>query len=218
MKSLFPPFLIRTVTTIRSILPVTITILIAVLIAILIAITAGSLGAVKKYDKVVIALGGVVLVDLREHGTFEEASANDKDGHVCERSDYVCIRHDLDGRTVEEDVVIVRAQFLDQRGQTRLGKKLCRVGRHGADGKGVEGVVVDVVNDQRSPVVGAAVEIVGDALLGLSGKCAEGTFAKVKVDYEDLLALDSQNGSEVTGDESLSGTDIERCDHQYLAG
>lgn len=74
------------------------------------------------------------------------------------------------------------------------------------------------MDNQRSPVVGAAVEIVGDTLLGLIGKCAEGTFAKVKVDHEDLLALDGQYGSEIAGDECLAGTDIEGCYHQDFAG
>lgn len=95
------------VTAIRAIFAVTI--LITVLVAILIAIAASGLGAVEEYDKVVVALGDVILVDLREHGALKQAGTDNEYGHVSKRSDYVCIRNDLNGRTVEENVVIVRA-------------------------------------------------------------------------------------------------------------
>ena len=190
---------------------------VAVFIAVLVAVAAGGLGAVEQEGHVVVLLGAVVLLHLSEHGALEQAGTHDEDGDVCERGDQVGVGHDLDWRAVEEDVVVTLPKLVQERGQARLGEELGGVRRHGADGKDIQGVAADLVDDERSPVVGMAVEVVGEAPLGLAGEFAERAFAQVEVEDDDLFTLDRKGRGQVGRNEGLAGSDVEGGDHQDLA-
>ena len=190
---------------------------VTVLVSVFVAVAAGGLGAVEQEGHVVVLLGAVVFLHLAEHGALEQAGTHDKDGDVGERGDQVGVGHDLDRRAVEEDVVVALPKLVEERGQARLGEELGGVRRHSADGKDIQSVAADLMDDERGPVVAVAVEVVGEAPFGLSGQGAQRTFAQVEVEDDDLLALDRKGGGQVGGDEGLAGSDVEGGDHQDFA-
>ncbi len=190
---------------------------VTVFVAVLVAVAAVGFGAVEQEGHVVVFLGRVVFLDLAEHRALEQAGPHDEEGDVGERGHEVGVGNDLDGRAVEEDVVVFFAEFGQKLGQAGFGEEFGRVGRRGADGQDVEGFTAGLVDHERVPVVGLAAEPVGEAPFGLAGEDAQGALAQVKVEDDGLLALDREGVGEVGGDEGLAGADVEGGDHQDLA-
>ena len=62
-------------------------------------------------------------------------------------------------------------------------------------------------------IIYLAAEEVGETFLGLVGKLGEGATAEVEVDTDDATVADGEAGTEVGGDEGLTGTGIEGGEH-----
>lgn len=122
-------------------LPLPIVIAIAVAVTISVAIGMGVAvsalvvaGAVEDEGHAGVFLLLIEAVELGEHRALEQSGTDDEEGPVGIPVDDLGVGHDLDGRTVDEDVVVLRAQLGHQLGKPRRLEQLGRVRRDGAHG------------------------------------------------------------------------------------
>ena len=81
-----------------------------------------------------------------EHGAVQQAGTDNEDGAVRQLLDDLCVGHNVDGRTIDEDIVVFRSQSCYQVSQFAVLQYLRRVGRDCADGDEVQ-VFVFLVRD-----------------------------------------------------------------------
>ncbi len=98
----------------------------------------GGVGAVEDDGDVAVTAVGVEAVDLGQHGTLEEACADDEECGVGHAVDDGGVGNNLNRRTVEEDVVVFVAERCDEGFETSVEEEFCGVGGYSADGNDVE--------------------------------------------------------------------------------
>ena len=95
------------------------------------------IGAVEDHRHIVVLLVLIVLLQLGEHGALQEAGADNKKGDVALMADDGGIGNNLHGGTVDEDIVVKRAQLVEHGLETGTVEQLGGVGGHLADGENV---------------------------------------------------------------------------------
>ena len=153
------------------------------------------IGAIEQHGHVVVLLLLVALLQLGQHGTFQQTGTDDEQGDVGLVADDGGIGDNLHGRTVNEDVVVVLTQLVEHGLELRRVQQLRGVGgclTHGQDVEGLDVYVhvallvfagVRIIADVRTAVnlgidvgmdyqllvaVRLTAEVVGETLLGLS--------------------------------------------------
>lgn len=156
----------------------------------------------------------VEALQLGEHFALKQPGADDKHGAVGGLGDDLRVCHHVDGRAVDEYVVVTGAQLVDERGKARLGKQLGGVGRDGAHGEDVERGVAVGLDYGRCYVVDAVGEVVAKSAVRAAdvGRCR--CAAQVAVDDEYALALEGDACGGVDGQERLAAAGVERCEQR----
>ena len=95
-----------------------IAIAVAVVVAVLVAIAAVAMSTVECHTHVLVLLCLVHVVDVWQETTVEHSGTDDEECGVGIAVDDVGICHNLDWRTVEEDVVVFTTEFIDHVGKT----------------------------------------------------------------------------------------------------
>ena len=197
-------------------LPLPIVIAIAVAVTISVAIGMGVAvsalvvaGAVEDEGHAGVFLLLIEAVELGEHGALKEACADDEEGPVGVPVDDLGVGHDLDGRTVDEDVVIPGPQPGHQLREPRGLEQLGRVRGDGADGKEVERRALLVGHDERGDVRAGHAQVVRQATVGRADVGRGRAVAHVAVDDEHLPPLERQRHGEVHRDERLARAGVE---------
>ena len=91
-------------------LAVGIAVAVAITVTVAVAIAAvGTLGAVEDDGEVLETLLVVDLLKLGKHGAVEQPSTDDEEGAVGHLFQYLCVRHNVDRRAVNEHVVVFTA-------------------------------------------------------------------------------------------------------------
>lgn len=80
---------------------------------------AGEGGAVEDEGHVAVFALVVYALEFGEHDALQKSGADYEDGTVHMRVDDLCVGHHLDGRTVYEDVVVMRSELIYQLAETR---------------------------------------------------------------------------------------------------
>ena len=99
-------------------IPVAVTISVAVRVAVAVSALVVA-GAVEDEGHAGVFLLLIEAVELGEHRALQKPGADDEEGPVGVAVDDLGVGHDLDGRTVDEDVVVLRAQPGHQLGKPR---------------------------------------------------------------------------------------------------
>ena len=118
-----------------------------------------------------VSSAAVEFLDVRKEVSVDSVGSHHKDTHVHHLCDQACVSHDVDRRTVEEDVVILSTHLLDHLLEHVCEKKLCRVWRKGSDRK-YEEIWFDLI-DIRSVVIRLAVEISSNTCVNCTESLAE---------------------------------------------
>ena len=191
---------------------VAVVIAIVVAVAVVVAVAAAlRLGAVEHERHVLELLVLVELLQVAQHRALHQAGTHHEDGAVGELLDDLRIGNHLDGRTVYEHIVVLPAHLLDELAEAVGEEQLGGVGRHRADGQDVEALGVAEVlamTDDALEVVGAAVEIVAQALAGTLHEHGHGAVAEVTVDDQHPLLLDGQRHGDIGREEALARAGI----------
>lgn len=123
-------------------------------------------GAVEDEGHAGVFLLLIEAVELGEHRALEQSGTDDEEGPVGIPVDDLGVGHDLDGRTVDEDVVVLRAQLGHQLGKPRRLEQLGRVRRDGAHGQEVERGALLIGHDERRDVSAGHAQVVRQATVG----------------------------------------------------
>lgn len=140
---------------------------VAVVVAVMIAVVAaGGDGAVEQHAHVLILLALIVAFDDGQHLALHESGTDHEDGGVGMLGNDAGVGHHLDGRTVEDDEVVLLAQLVEHLLQALAEQQFGGVGRYGAHGDDLQMVVALDGTADVAPVVHLAVQVVGYAQLG----------------------------------------------------
>lgn len=192
--------------------------MVTVFVAVAVSVASLSgIGAVKHHHHVPETLLVVVVLQHLEHVALEQSRPYDEERAVYHLVDYLRVGYHLDGRTVDEDIVVVLPESPDQFREPRLGEQFGRIGRHGAHRQQVECLEVRAGDYQRRHVVAAPCEIVADSPGGRAGIYRKRRLAQVAVYGEHLLALEGEAGCGVGREEGLSAADVERGEKAHAA-
>ena len=99
-------------------------------------------GTVENNRDVMVTLVVIQLLDAGKHLAFEQSGTDDEDGHIGVAVDNLRVGHNLDGRTIEQDIVILGAQLVEERFQAGGIEKLGGVGGNGTHGKDVHEMIL----------------------------------------------------------------------------
>ena len=192
--------------------------MIAVLVAVAIAIAAlARVSAVQDQDHVPELLPVVVCLQHRQHVTLQQPGAHHEQRAVHDPVDDLRVRDHLHGRTVDENVVVLRPQRLDELSEARFGQQLGGIRGHGAHGQHEEAVGTADRHYQPRHVVAAPREVVADSPGGRAGVDRKRSLAQVAVDHQHLLALEREAGRRVRGQEGLAAAHVERGEQADVA-
>ena len=145
-------------------LAVGIAVAVAITVTVAVAVAAvGTLGAVEDDGEVLETLLVVDLLKLGKHGAVEQAGADDEERAVGCLLQYLGVGDDVDGGTVDEDVVVGIAHLGDKSLKPAVLKEFGGVGRYLAYGQDMEVGMALEGNYKPAPVVVDAAEIVADA-------------------------------------------------------
>ena len=188
--------------------------MISVFVAVTVAVAAGggAAGTVEDHSQVLEFAFLVDRLQLREHRALQQAGAHHEEGAVAVAFDDLGVGHDLYGRAVDDDEVIIIFKFTDGLLEARVGHEFRRVGRDGADRQGEERRGVLALLDDAVQVVCAVGQVVGEADLGRTHILRLAGVAQVAVDDEHALVADGERHGEVHRDEGLAGAGIEGRD------
>ena len=120
------------------------TVAVAIAVAVVIAVATvtvaavGGGGAVEKDGHVGELLVLVVTLDHGEHVALHEVGTDNEDVQVGPLGDDARVGHNLHGRTVEEDEVVLAVQGVEQVLQLGVEEQLGGVGRYGAHGDDID--------------------------------------------------------------------------------
>lgn len=120
--------------------------MIAVSIAIAVSVTvavpaSGTFRTVQYHTEILETFLLVDIFQFRQHAAIQQAAAYHENSTVSQLFDNLRVGHDVDGRTVYEDIVVLAAQGFYQRSQLAVLQQFRRVGRNSADGKNMQIVV-----------------------------------------------------------------------------
>ena len=149
----------------------------------------------------------VEVFDDRKDALVHQSCPHHEYGHVYCLGDDARVGHEVDRRTVEEDVVELSPHLLDHALEVVREKELCRVRRKGSDRKDKE-ARLDLV-EVLSVVGRLAVEVCRHAAVLQAEGLAEGCLAEVEVDQSDSCALEGHAGCDVHYGEGLTGRRVE---------
>ena len=144
-------------------------------------------------------------------GTYNEQRVVDKVLY------YVGVYHQTRRCIVEDDILVLLAQFGNQFVQAATAEQLCRVGRYWTGEQGVDTRTEHVVANQILPVVCLAAEVVAQTSVstGIELAC-ERALAQVEVEDDHALARNAESGGKVGRDERLAHSRLKRGDHYDL--
>lgn len=184
---------------------------VAVVIAVPVAVAVGTaaLGAVQDDGHVRELLFGVNVLQLAQHAALQQAGTDHKDGAVGILRQDVGIGHQLDGRTVYQDIVVTGTEVGKQCLQALARQQLRRIGRNGAHRQHVE---TDSFGGRHHDVVDAlhlTGQVITQPVVGGTDIDRGGTAAQVTVDDQHPLSLEGQRGGDVDGQEGLAAAGIE---------
>ena len=121
---------------------------VAVFISVTVAVSAGVyLCCVEHECHVLESAVAVVVFEGAEHASFEQSGAYYEQRAVNRAFDNVGVSHEVDRRSVDEDVLVVVAQGFDEFAKERIAEQLDRVGRDCANGYVIEAFGCVMVDD-----------------------------------------------------------------------
>ena len=130
-----------------------ITVSIAIAVSVTVAVPAsGTFRAVQYHAEVPETFLLIDVFQFGQHAAIQQAAAYHEDGTVRQFLDNLRVGHDVDGRTVYEDIVVLAAKRPYQGGQLAVLQQFRRVGGDGADGEDMQVVVFLVGNNDFFPV------------------------------------------------------------------
>ena len=199
---------------------VAIVIAVAITIAVVAAVPATlGLRAVQYQRHVLELLLLVELLQVWKHAALHQAGANHEDGAVGQLLDDLGISHDLDWRTVDEHIVVFLTQLADHLAQAVGEEKLRRVWRDGTDWQEVEALheaVVLALADNLIDALGAAVQVVAQALTWGAHKHGGTAVAQVAIHHDNTLLLDGERHGDVTCQVALATARVEGSEDNDL--
>lgn len=143
---------------------VAVTVAVAVFVGVGVAVAAAVVaGAVEDYGHMLVFLFFVEAVELGQHRALEQTGADNEDGPVNELVDNLGVGDNLDGRAVDDDIVVAGAHAVDKLAEARRFEQFGGVRRNGADREHMERRHVFGRTDKGRCIVGFAAEIVGKA-------------------------------------------------------
>ena len=126
------------------------------MVSVAIAVSVASSGAfrsVQYHGEVLESFHGIHCFQFGEHGAVQQAGTDNEDGAVRQLLDDLCVGYNVDGRTVDEDIVVFRSQSCYQVSQFAVLQYLRRVGRDCADGDEVQVFVFLVRDNDLLPII-----------------------------------------------------------------
>ena len=195
----------------------------------MVAIAVFGTRAVEQQGHIVVFLVVVVLLQFRQHAAVHKPRADYEERDVYDMANDGGIGHDVYGRAVQENVVVLLLQGFHHRHQAGRIEQFRGVGRYFADWQEVKvghiavlivgiGVCVErMPHDEMLKGVFLTAEIVSKARRGLVYKLRKRATAQVEVDADDAAAPDGKRCPKVGGDERLARTRVERGEHDHLA-
>ena len=102
---------------------------VAITVAVVTVVVFG-IGAVEQHGHVVVLFLVVVLLQLGQHAALQQPSTDNEDGEVSLTTDDGGIGHNLNGGTVNEDVVVLLTQLVEHGLQLGRVEQLCGVRRY----------------------------------------------------------------------------------------
>ena len=196
---------------------VTVAITIAVTVAVVAVSAADVLRAVEDDCHVLVGVLLIEYVDFLQEAAVHDAGADDEEADIDIFLQDNRVGDDVDGRTVNDDVVILVLHLFHQFAHFVVEEKLCRVGRYDADGHDVHSDAEGILLDERVRVVVESGEVVADADFRFTDDAGERAVAQVEVDGEHFFVLQSDDFGKVGCDEALSGAGVEGGQHDDLA-
>lgn len=151
--------------------------------------------AVEDEGHVLVFVRSIETLDIREDFLVHVAGPHDEDSHVHKFCDDAGICHDVDRRTIQEDVVILVTHLLDHVPEPFGKQELCRVRRKVSDREKVE--VRSQLVHIRSEVIDFAVQIGSYSCMDHIQRLAQRSLAKVQIDHDDLRSLEGHAGGKV---------------------
>ena len=81
------------------------------MVSVAIAVTSsGAFSSVQYHGEVFKSFSGIHIFQFGKHGPVQQAGADYEDGTVCHFFDDLRIGHNVDGWTVDEDIIIFQSQ------------------------------------------------------------------------------------------------------------
>ena len=170
---------------------VTVAITIAVTVAVVAVSAADVLRAVEDDCHVLVGVLLIEYVDFLQEAAVHDAGADDEEADIDIFLQDNRVGDDVDGRTVNDDVVILVFHFFHQFAHSVVEEKLCRVGRYDADGHDVHSDAECILLDERVRVVVESCEVVADADFRFTDDAGERAVAQVEVDGKHFFVLQS---------------------------
>ena len=168
-----------------------------------------ALSTIEDKQHVTIFVLLVKFLKLRKHIPLEQSGTNNEDSSVGVAGHNLCIGNDFDRRTVEEDIIVLRAKLIQQILQTAISKQLCRVWRNHSDRQHKEVAISTVGTHKARKLYILAHQIVRKSNLRRAHDGRRSTLTQVTVDNQHLLLLDSKRHGEVLCNERLTTVRIE---------
>ena len=161
----------------------------AFVVPIFVAIVADGFGTVEDDGQLVEAFFRVVLLDVWQERLLEEVSADDEEGHIRPMLDDIGIGDDLNWRTIDEDIVVLLAQFGNQFTQSLRREEFSWVRRQFAGRQDVNGLV----DDELMEILFVATEVINDAPMFVTIKClGEGLLTEVQIEGNHSPTVDGK--------------------------
>ena len=150
-----------------------------------------------------------------QHAAFQQSGAHHEKGAVGLLFDDLRVGHDVDGRTVDKDIIILSAQFLNECFEAGFCQQLCRVGRNGAGGQQVQVRVIRIILNQVVQAVFPFAEVIAQPFCVPVhiGGCR--TVPHVAIYDQHPFAFQRKGRRRVDGQEGLSASRIERSKEEH---
>lgn len=179
-------------------------------------VTVSGLGPVEDTGEILVLAGLVESFQFRDQGFVQQAGAHHEEGPINALVDDLGIRHDVDRRTVDEDVFVLLAKCLDRFCKPLVGNQFGWIRGNRPDGQEAQGRVFVEREDHLVDIIYPLGEIVAQTGAPLPEKGGSEVLPKIPVDQKHLLVLDGQTDGQIERNKGFSGTGIERSDADHV--
>ena len=168
-------------------------------------------------DSQILELSALVeTFQLRQLAAVQDTGADDVDSQVGDTVYNRSIGHHARRDIIHDDVIVTLAEFGEHLVQTVAQQQLSRVGRNRTGLNHIETFNQLVFQDNLVDGSNLIREVVRCPLSLRMGMTGKRTLANIQIDKDDALLHQDKAGSQVRGDERLTGTWIHGGEHHDL--